>query len=195
MLISHKFRPTFASTHLISCYISKLLLKLKKLFIFLDNTDMYHSMKDMGAKVGVILCILSIPLLSMAPSCLVSPQIINVYEVSLVISFDCEKDFHCFTCKSWLFERIILFLEFCPALHIDILFDICFVCNVNKKAIEIKAPTQEKEKASETTAVDKEKEVSVSLLNIQVGLIRKAWKHPSADRFVQPLSFLMKPFF
>lgn len=27
-------------------------------------------------------------------------------------------------------------------------------------------------------------ELSVSLLNIQVGLIRKAWKHPSADRFV-----------
>lgn len=28
---------------------------------------------------------------------------------------------------------------------------------------------------------EKENEVSVSLLNIQVGLIRKAWKHPSAD--------------
>ncbi|KAE9608770.1 hypothetical protein Lal_00020518 [Lupinus albus] len=28
---------------------------------------------------------------------------------------------------------------------------------------------------------DKDNEVSVSLLNIQVGLIRKAWKHPSAD--------------
>ncbi|MCH97873.1 putative methionine--tRNA ligase-like, partial [Trifolium medium] len=28
---------------------------------------------------------------------------------------------------------------------------------------------------------EKETELSVSLLNIQVGLIRKAWKHPSAD--------------
>lgn len=46
---------------------------------------------------------------------------------------------------------------------------------VNKEA------TQEKKKASETEVVEKDKEVSVSLLNIQVGLIRKAQKHPSAD--------------
>lgn len=30
-------------------------------------------------------------------------------------------------------------------------------------------------------AIEKDKEVSISLLNIQVGLVRRAWKHPSAD--------------
>lgn len=35
----------------------------------------------------------------------------------------------------------------------------------------------------EKIADEKDKEVSVSLLKIQVGLIRKAWKHPSADRY------------
>jgi hypothetical protein len=37
------------------------------------------------------------------------------------------------------------------------------------------------EKAPEKTA-DKDSECNISILNIQVGLIRKAWKHPSADR-------------
>ncbi|KAG2592595.1 aminoacyl tRNA synthase complex-interacting multifunctional protein 1-like isoform X2 [Panicum virgatum] len=36
------------------------------------------------------------------------------------------------------------------------------------------------EKAPEKTA-DKDSECNISILNIQVGLIRKAWKHPSAD--------------
>ncbi|PRQ59633.1 putative methionine--tRNA ligase [Rosa chinensis] len=44
-----------------------------------------------------------------------------------------------------------------------------------------KKATQENKKSAEVEAVEKDKEVSVSLLNIQVGLIRKAWKHPSAD--------------
>ncbi|XP_050385091.1 uncharacterized protein LOC126801699 [Argentina anserina] len=44
-----------------------------------------------------------------------------------------------------------------------------------------KKATQEKKKAPEVDAVEKDKELSVSLLNIQVGLIQKAWKHPSAD--------------
>ncbi|TQD74214.1 hypothetical protein C1H46_040279 [Malus baccata] len=44
-----------------------------------------------------------------------------------------------------------------------------------------KKATEEKKKSPETEAVEKDKEVSVSLLNIQVGLVRKAWKHPSAD--------------
>lgn len=42
--------------------------------------------------------------------------------------------------------------------------------------------TTEKKKVPEKVANDKDNEVSVSLLKIQVGLIRKAWKHPSADR-------------
>lgn len=50
-----------------------------------------------------------------------------------------------------------------------------------KKAAGDKEAGQEKKKSSETAAVDKDRELSVSLLNIQVGLIRKAWKHPSAD--------------
>ncbi|KAJ0103470.1 hypothetical protein Patl1_06769 [Pistacia atlantica] len=50
-----------------------------------------------------------------------------------------------------------------------------------KKATGDKDATQEKKKSSETEAAEKDKELSVSLLNIQVGLICKAWKHPSAD--------------
>ncbi|KAJ0258260.1 putative methionyl-tRNA synthetase [Hirschfeldia incana] len=42
---------------------------------------------------------------------------------------------------------------------------------------------KEKKKPAEAAAApaNKDTELSVSLLNIQVGLIRKAWKHPSAD--------------
>ncbi|CAL1392705.1 unnamed protein product [Linum trigynum] len=46
---------------------------------------------------------------------------------------------------------------------------------------EKKKPTEDKKKPATTEVVEKDKELSVSLLNIQVGLIRKAWKHPSAD--------------
>lgn len=52
-----------------------------------------------------------------------------------------------------------------------------------KKSSGDKEATQEKKKASQTDVAEKDKELSVSLLNIQVGLIRKAWKHPSADRY------------
>ncbi|KAG6599940.1 putative methionine--tRNA ligase [Cucurbita argyrosperma subsp. argyrosperma] len=50
-----------------------------------------------------------------------------------------------------------------------------------KKEKDKKEAAPEKKKPLETETTDKEKEVSVSLLNIRVGLIRKAWKHPSAD--------------
>ncbi|TYJ96807.1 putative methionine--tRNA ligase isoform X2 [Cucumis melo var. makuwa] len=53
--------------------------------------------------------------------------------------------------------------------------------DVGKKEKEKKEAAPEKKKPVETETPDKEKEVSVSLLNIKVGLIRKAWKHPSAD--------------
>ncbi|KAK4579735.1 hypothetical protein RGQ29_029410 [Quercus rubra] len=53
--------------------------------------------------------------------------------------------------------------------------------DAGKKATQDKEATQEKKKSSETEAVEKDKDISVSLLNIQVGLIHKAWKHPSAD--------------
>ncbi|XP_065871370.1 probable methionine--tRNA ligase [Euphorbia lathyris] len=46
--------------------------------------------------------------------------------------------------------------------------------DAGKKVAEKKDPV-----AKETS--EKDKELSVSLLNLQVGLIRKAWKHPSAD--------------
>jgi aminoacyl tRNA synthase complex-interacting multifunctional protein 1 len=51
-----------------------------------------------------------------------------------------------------------------------------------KKKDKSAGKTAEKasEKASEKTA-DKDSECNISILNIQVGLIRKAWKHPSAD--------------
>lgn len=52
-----------------------------------------------------------------------------------------------------------------------------------KKATKEKDAKKEKKKPAEAAAApaNKETELSVSLLNIQVGLIRKAWKHPSAD--------------
>ncbi|KAL4576063.1 hypothetical protein LXL04_012151 [Taraxacum kok-saghyz] len=51
-----------------------------------------------------------------------------------------------------------------------------------KTDVPKKQPTEEKKKVPEKAAADeKDKELSVSLLKIQVGLIRKASKHPSAD--------------
>ncbi|KAK7353515.1 hypothetical protein VNO80_18964 [Phaseolus coccineus] len=50
-----------------------------------------------------------------------------------------------------------------------------------RKSTGDKEPTKVKAKPAEKEVVEKENEVSVSLLNIQVGLICKAWKHPSAD--------------
>ncbi|CAH8371488.1 unnamed protein product [Eruca vesicaria subsp. sativa] len=50
-----------------------------------------------------------------------------------------------------------------------------------KKATKEKEAKKEKKKPAEAEPANKEVELSVSLLNIQVGLIRKAWKHPSAD--------------
>ncbi|KAI8032839.1 Methionine--tRNA ligase, cytoplasmic [Camellia lanceoleosa] len=54
----------------------------------------------------------------------------------------------------------------------------------NKNANAIKGDGQvviEKKKLPEKVADEKDKDISVSLLKIQVGLIRKAWKHSSAD--------------
>ncbi|KAK9283258.1 hypothetical protein L1049_011494 [Liquidambar formosana] len=53
--------------------------------------------------------------------------------------------------------------------------------NAVKKVTGDNEAAQEKKKLPDKEPMEKEKEVSVSLLNIQVGLIRKAWKHPSAD--------------
>ncbi|KAI4370487.1 hypothetical protein MLD38_018838 [Melastoma candidum] len=52
---------------------------------------------------------------------------------------------------------------------------------IEKKKKSNSEVKQEDKKPSEVELAEKDKEVSVSLLNIQVGLIRKAWKHPSAD--------------
>ncbi|KHN48422.1 Tyrosine--tRNA ligase, cytoplasmic [Glycine soja] len=45
----------------------------------------------------------------------------------------------------------------------------------------VREPTKAKAKPADKEVIEKENEVSVSFLNIQVGLIRKSWKHPSAD--------------
>ncbi|KAM7274751.1 hypothetical protein ACFE04_016617 [Oxalis oulophora] len=50
--------------------------------------------------------------------------------------------------------------------------------NTKKKAGGDKEASKKKPSEAEP---EKDKEVSVTLLNIQVGIIRKAWKHPSAD--------------
>jgi len=58
----------------------------------------------------------------------------------------------------------------------------------DKPAVEskknIKGSEEKKKQGSEEKKEPSEKdtEISVTILNIQVGLIRKAWKHPSADR-------------
>ena len=61
------------------------------------------------------------------------------------------------------------------------------IWDFKKKSKGDKEAVQEKKKAPKTEATDKDKELSVSLLNIQVGLIRKAGKHPSADKYVDKL--------
>ena len=58
-----------------------------------------------------------------------------------------------------------------------------FLENFKKKVTGDNKVTLEKKKLPEKVADDKDKDISVSLLKIQVGQIRKAWKHPSADRF------------
>lgn len=52
-----------------------------------------------------------------------------------------------------------------------------------KKVEESKVNEEKKKKLPEKEADNKGEELSVSLLKIQIGLIRKAWKHPSADRW------------
>ncbi|KAL8539399.1 hypothetical protein ACS0TY_001139 [Phlomoides rotata] len=53
--------------------------------------------------------------------------------------------------------------------------------DTQKKVEESKANEEKKKKLPEKEADNKVEELSVSLLKIQIGLIRKAWKHPSAD--------------
>jgi aminoacyl tRNA synthase complex-interacting multifunctional protein 1 len=60
-----------------------------------------------------------------------------------------------------------------------------YFCKIKGKSTGDTEPTKAKAKAAKPAGkevAEKETELSVSLLNIQVGLIRKAWKHPSADR-------------
>ncbi|XP_062207277.1 methionine--tRNA ligase, cytoplasmic-like [Phragmites australis] len=49
-----------------------------------------------------------------------------------------------------------------------------------KKKVQLKSAGKSTEKAPQKTA-EMDSECDISILNIQVGLIRKAWKHPSAD--------------
>lgn len=53
----------------------------------------------------------------------------------------------------------------------------------DEKDKDIGVAGTEKKNLPEKVADEKDKDISVSLLKIQVGLIRKAWKHPSADRY------------
>ena len=59
-----------------------------------------------------------------------------------------------------------------------------FFHKLKKKApVDGKTEPKKKIKEKEKEATEKDIEVNVSLLNIQVGLIRSAQKHPSADRY------------
>ena len=55
-----------------------------------------------------------------------------------------------------------------------------------KVSFQEKTPGKAKEAAAEKApqkSAEKDSECNVSILNIQVGVILKAWKHPSADRY------------
>lgn len=57
----------------------------------------------------------------------------------------------------------------------------------DKPSVEVKKnikSSEEKKKQPDKESSEKDTETSVTLLNLQVGLIQKAWKHPSADRYI-----------
>lgn len=47
--------------------------------------------------------------------------------------------------------------------------------------VQGKKGKQEKEKKEKPPAQKKEVDTGISILNIRVGVIKKAWKHPGAD--------------
>ncbi|KAK9115977.1 hypothetical protein Sjap_014924 [Stephania japonica] len=53
--------------------------------------------------------------------------------------------------------------------------------NAEKEPVLDRKSTEEKKIVSETKGTETDADLSISLLNIQIGVIRKAWKHPSAD--------------
>ncbi|KAG0475397.1 hypothetical protein HPP92_015083 [Vanilla planifolia] len=55
------------------------------------------------------------------------------------------------------------------------------VADVKAATESTKKSTEKKEPSAEMETLDKNSECAVNILNIQVGLICKAWKHPSAD--------------
>lgn len=75
-------------------------------------------------------------------------------------------------------------LEFYVPSMIVLYIDYYFFCftKKQKKKVEESQASQEKKKIPEKDTEKKDEELSVSLLKIQIGQIRKAWKHPSADR-------------
>jgi len=66
---------------------------------------------------------------------------------------------------------------------------LCCIFVANQKAKSDK-PVVEAKKPEKESAKD---EVPVTVLNIQVGLIRKAYKHPSADRYVTDFAMPLIP--
>lgn len=54
--------------------------------------------------------------------------------------------------------------------------------SLKKKAAADNQTSAEKKKLPEKLD-EKDKDISVSLLKLQIGHIKKAWKHPSADRY------------
>ncbi|KAK9118296.1 hypothetical protein Scep_016389 [Stephania cephalantha] len=53
--------------------------------------------------------------------------------------------------------------------------------NAKKEHVLDRKSTEEKKIVSETKGTETNADLSISLLNIQIGIIRKVWKHPSAD--------------
>lgn len=58
----------------------------------------------------------------------------------------------------------------------------CPLKSLKKKAAADNQTSAEKKKLPEKVD-EKDKDISVSLLKLQIGHIKKAWKHPSADRY------------
>lgn len=81
------------------------------------------------------------------------------------------------------YKLLLLYIHHCTVSSLWLYFSLHLFLDIKGKATAAdKEPNKAKAKPAEKEVAGKENEVSVSLLNIQVGLIRKAWKHPSADR-------------
>lgn len=102
-------------------------------------------------------------------------------------------------CDIFFYFYIGLLISICYSIlllfsHFHQVVDIinCLIKNFKKKASGDDKATEastknnktnvDKKKSSEKESAEKEAECNIIILNVQVGVVRKAWRHPSADR-------------